>query len=420
MLLFFLSLLFVGPVFAIDEADLLKPEQAFPLSLRAESSDSITATWNIADGYYLYRSKFRFKSETPDIKLGSPVYPPGKLKHDENFGEVETYRGELEVTIPLQRQEGATGPLTLEVVNQGCADIGVCYPPQKRRRTVELPPSSQAPATGGIARLNSLSRGLKSLGLDLYQEELLPPDQAFRFSAEVKDENTLHVAWQIADGYYLYREKFKFELTGSDDVLLGKYTIPPGTPEFDEAFGQVQIYHGAVDFDLPLLRGKKDPTQISLTASFQGCADRGVCYPPMHKTIDFELPAAGTIASAITSPLPPMSEQDSIAEGLKKGTLWLTTLSFFGFGLLLAFTPCIFPMIPILSGIIVGRGHQITTHRAFLLSLSYVTASAVMYTLFGILAGLFGSNLQAVFQNTWVIAAFSAVFVLLALSMFGF
>jgi thiol:disulfide interchange protein DsbD len=172
---------------------------------------------------------------------------------------------------------------------------------------------------------------------------------------------------------------------------------------------------------VPLVRKDKGPATLSLQAKFQGCADRGVCYPPMEKTVALELPAVAEISA--TGGAKPMeaavSEQDRIVRSLRQDSLGMTLLSFFGFGLLLSFTPCIFPMIPILSGIIVGHRH-ITTLRAFLLSLSYVAASALTYTVFGILAALFGSNLQTTFQQPWIIGLFSAVFIGLSLSMFGF
>ncbi|MDO9142539.1 MAG: protein-disulfide reductase DsbD, partial [Methylobacter sp.] len=172
----------------------------------------------------------------------------------------------------------------------------------------------------------------------------------------------------------------------------------------------------------PLIRASLPAQTITLQAKYQGCADRGVCYPPMSKNVDLALPVAMQ-----TSVAPPtgmdsteLSEQDQIVQSLHQDSFPLTLLSFFGFGLLLSLTPCIFPMIPILSGIIVGHGNRITTGRAFLLSLSYVVASALTYTLFGILAALFGSNLQTTFQQPWIIALFSGIFVLLSLSMFGF
>jgi len=253
------------------------------------------------------------------------------------------------------------------------------------------------------------------------EEPLLPAEQAFQFFAEVKDANTVHVNWVIAKGYYLYREKIKLELINSQGIQLGTYTMPRGTTKQDEAFGTVEIFHDELAFDVPL-NHLGDSAAITLKAKYQGCAERGVCYPPMNKTISLELPSGQkSMQDGVTStPVSELSEQDQIVQSLHHDSGGVVLLSFFGFGLLLSMTPCIFPMIPILSGIIVGHGNRITTARAFFLSLSYVVASAFTYTVFGVLAALFGVNLQTTFQQPWIIGLFSGVFVLLSLSMFGF
>ncbi len=277
---------------------------------------------------------------------------------------------------------------------------------------------SELSAGNPLARLGQAFKGLG-------QEKLLPPDQAFRFSADVKDANTLHVDWQIAPGYYLYRDRFKFALLDSPDVELGVIDMAHGQIKQEEDV-PMEVFHSEVGLDLPLKRSSSEPGNILLHVKYQGCAEKGVCYSPIEKTVSLQLPAtvsdaktAMPTAKAETRPVP-VAEQDRIADSLKNDSIWLVAASFFGFGLLMAFSPCIFPMIPILSGIIVGHGHKITTPRAFMLSLSYVLAASLAYTVFGVLAGLFGSNLQAVFQNPWVIGSFSGLFVLLALSMFGF
>ncbi len=181
-----------------------------------------------------------------------------------------------------------------------------------------------------------------------------------------------------------------------------------------------------------LQRTSTDAIEVTLLAEYQGCADRGICYPPVKQRVTLKLPAVAAEAEAVSGPSPapvaavgpataePVAEQDRIAAMLQRGNVGVVVASFFGIGLLLAFTPCVFPMIPILSGIIAGQGRHITTRRAFLLSLVYVLAMAITYTVAGVLAGLFGQNLQAVFQDPWVISVFAAVFVALALSMFGF
>ncbi len=262
--------------------------------------------------------------------------------------------------------------------------------------------------------LEEMVLNASAVKLNLFSDELLQPEQAFEFSASIKDGNTLYVNWEIAPNYYLYREKIKLELRNANGVSLGDYSIPNGLPKNDEAFGKVEIFYEGLNFDVPLLRENSGEQTLTLVASFQGCADRGVCYPPMTKEVTLNLPVAQTVSAL---PQEMESEQSQIVSVLTQGNFALTLMSFLGFGLLLAFTPCIFPMIPILSGIIVG---QRGTQRAFLLSLSYVVASSLMYTVFGVLAAIFGQNLQMAFQNPWVISVFSGVFVLLALSMFDF
>ncbi len=272
-----------------------------------------------------------------------------------------------------------------------------------------------------VNTFDRLINGFTGLKQNLFANELLPAEQAFKFFAVVKNARTLHVNWIIADGYYLYRDKIKFSVRNDVGIQLGDYLIPQGESYHDEAFGQVEIYHRELSFDIPLLHEDKQAHNISLQAKFQGCADRGVCYPPMQKVVDLAVPVLQQLNSgtgAVSSK--PLSEQDQIVNSLHQDALWLTLVSFFGFGLLLAFTPCVFPMIPILSGIIVGHGKNITSRKAFLLSFSYVLASALTYTVFGMLAALFGGNLQSTFQQPWIIAIFSAVFILLSLSMFGF
>jgi thiol:disulfide interchange protein DsbD len=255
-------------------------------------------------------------------------------------------------------------------------------------------------------------------------KSFLSPEQAFQFSSETQDSETIHLNWKIADGYHLYRDRFRFTLaeSPSPSVELLPVELPHGVVLQEESGPREAYYHQVgVDLHFKHLTGTAGP--FSLKLRYQGCADQGLCYPPIEKTLTLNPAEAAGPAS---SPSPAahvvvqQSEQDRIAVTLKSGSLGWIALSFFGFGLLMAFTPCVFPMIPILSGIIVGQGATMTTPRALLLSASYVIASALTYTAFGIMAGLFGGNLQALFQSPWIIASFSGLFVLLALSMFGF
>jgi thioredoxin:protein disulfide reductase len=418
IIVFWLLPLFVQSAYALESDALLPPEQVFQATAKAVAPDQIEVNWTIAKGYSLYRKNMRFEAKSPGITLGDPTFPAGKIKHDEMLGDIEHYREQMKVNLPITASNGVSSA-QLVVRYQGCADIGVCYPPQEKTLDVAL---TEPVVAANVSPVDSLVKGIKGLATNTAQAELLPPDQAFQFTATVKDPNTLHVSWMPAENYYLYREKFKLELIGSDKVKLGDYVIPHGEPKEDEAFGHVEVFHGEVAVDVPLIRNETAPQHLSLKANYQGCADRGVCYPPMDKTVGLDLPAATALTSTSTQTpqTSPLSEQDQITQSLHNDSLWVTLVSFFGFGLLLSLTPCVFPMIPILSGIIVGKGHSINTTRAFLLSLSYVVASALTYTVFGVLAALFGSNLQAVFQEPWIIALFSGIFVLLAFAMFGF
>ena len=252
----------------------------------------------------------------------------------------------------------------------------------------------------------------------------LKPDKAFIFTAEVRDADTVVARWQIADGYYLYRDKFSFRFKDDVPLTIGEPRFPKGKYKEDEYFGRMEVYYHQVEVVLPLQRQTEGRLPAVLEVRYQGCADQGFCYPPMKQSIDLVIPGSGALlpTAGTTGPAGPgvaLPEQDRIARSLASDSLWLSLLGFFGFGLLLAFTPCVLPMLPILSSIIIGQGKEVSTRRAFLLSSSYVMAMALTYTAAGVTAALFGSNLQIMFQNPWVLGSFSALFVLLALSMFG-
>jgi len=407
--------------YAIDPDKLLPPDQAFKVSAVVTEDGNVNISWLIADGYYLYRKKIAFTSKTDLVSIKQADLPAGELKNDQNFGDVIIYRHSISSLLTLKRPDSALS-FSLLVKHQGCADLGLCYPPQRTLLTIDLPAINTAKASASFNPLEQLSKGL-DLGLQLFSDKLLPADDAFQFVASVKDDRTLNLQWHIAQGYYLYREKFELQLLEPDSVQLLDYEIPHGIAKYDEAFGDVEILHDTVNINVPLSRSITAEHKIRLKASFQGCAERGVCYPPMQKTVNLLLPAISTITSSSPSDIVKKktgSEQDLIVESLQQDSFFLTLLSFLGFGLLLAFTPCVFPMIPILSGIIVGQGKNITHRKAFFVSFSFVLASAITYTVFGVLAALFGSNLQASFQAPWIIYLFSGIFIALSLSMFGF
>lgn len=278
-----------------------------------------------------------------------------------------------------------------------------------------------------IAFLFATLLGLLALGAHA-ADEPLPAEEAFRASARLIDNQQVEIRFQVADGYYLYRHRFKF---AADGISFGEPALPPGKPKKDDAFGEVEIYRGELVLTLPITAGQP-PFTLQLTS--QGCADIGICYPPQQHALQVSAGGGGLLDRALGRSAAPVAqstaaaapagdehdESGRIARLLAGGSTLATLASFFGFGLLLAFTPCVFPMIPILSGIIVGHGHAISKGRALGLSLLYVLGMAVTYAAAGVAAGLSGTLLAAALQNPWVLGGFALVFVALALSMFGF
>jgi thiol:disulfide interchange protein DsbD len=253
-------------------------------------------------------------------------------------------------------------------------------------------------------------------------EDLLHPSIAFKPAVRALDGRTIEVRFDIAKGYYLYRDKFRFAAEPSS-VQLGQARLPKGKEKMDENFGRVEVYYKEAVIRLPVERNSSGTLPLLLNLTSQGCADVGVCYPPQKQALRLELPDPAS-APALTSLADDSGDESGhIAQFLKNADLWLVAASFFGFGLLLSLTPCVFPMIPILSGIIVssGRnGHGVSHARGFFLSLAYVVGMAVTYALAGIAAGFSGTLISAALQNPWVLGGFALLFVVLAFSMFGF
>ena len=236
----------------------------------------------------------------------------------------------------------------------------------------------------------------------------LPTDQAFQFSATAKNYQMILVNWKIAPGYYLYQQKFHFRAIKPADTELGDPLYPSDTKNLKTALGDFSVYQHQLTIPIPVINATQK--NILLQVNYQGCSQSGFCYPPTRKVVSIDLsgnymkPAYGLNIDIAPSPV--------------EKSHFLLILSFFGVGILLAFTPCVLPMIPILSSIIIGQ-EKITHLHAFLLSLFYVLGMAIMYAIAGIIVGLLGSNLQVLFQQTWIIVLFSLLIVAMALSLFG-
>ncbi len=411
---------------AINPDDVLHPDEAMVPSLTVKG-EVIEVQIKIAQDVYLYRHALDFIGNELTLDEAAIVIPVGKKKTDPFFGEVETYRNLLTVQLPyLEFQDNPQ----LIVKYQGCVDAGICYPPQKK--TFDL--SGQLVEHNNVV-LNTTQQGGDLLNFGGSQNSFfnngnagLSVDEAFTFEAIAADGNKLLARFSLAPGVYLYKDQLVFNSL-TDGVQIGQPKFPTSVVKDDPEFGHVDVFYDIAEIDLPLLHIKSGIAEITLTADFQGCEDGKICYPPDTRELTVDLPAGAVVstptqktsqvATIAVEKTESLSEQDRLSRDIGADPLWWTILKFFGFGLLLALTPCVFPMIPILSSLIVGQNIN-STSKAFLLSLVYVLAMALTYTVVGVVAGVLGATLQAIFQKPWILISFSVVFVLLALSMFGF
>jgi len=414
------ALLPLAPALAVD--DFLPVREAYKVSTATEAGNLVVIL-TAAPGYYLYRDRLAFESATPGVTLGQPSMPAGLDHEDEFFGKQVIYRDRVQVGVPVTFA-GAAQDFALKLKLQGCADAGLCYPPQTWTVPVSWPvdradavPAANAatpPPGGGFNLRSLLGSGAKS------DADFLTVDQAFTLAATSPARDRVRLHWVIADDYYLYRDKVTVKTTAAD-VQLGKPSIPGGETRTDEYFGEQVVFLGEMVADVGV-SAAAGVTEVPIEVSYQGCAEAGLCYPPTKKTFVVTLAAAGAAdAAASSGPRPMRSEQDLLADKIRDGNLLAVLATFFGFGLLLAFTPCVLPMVPILSGIIVGagQGRPVSRGRAFSLSLAYVLGMALTYTVAGAVFAAAGQQAQAFFQKPWMIVLFAALFVWLALGMFG-
>jgi len=442
------SLLLFAPAWApaVQFDEVKSFDEVFSISAQADSRDHISVSWDIADGYFLYNNKFlSFSSDTQGVALGEADIPAGERKFDELLGEeVVKYHGRLTIGLPLAFVPEGADHVRLKVRSQGCLEDVLCYPPTEQLVTVNLP-SAPIDIVPIGAPMPGLESSAASTLVDIFNQPdasvlqdldfrgpALPADQAFVYEAIGLTEDSILVRFTIAPGYYLYRDMFDFRVVDDSGVEVRQAEFPKGVIKDDPEFGSVEVFYDQIEVPVSVNRPAGPEQTVTLEADYQGCRDGDICYPPQTRSVELELPAAEQVinepvnqspAKAAVSPARnkavPASEQDKLAQMLLSNPAG-ALLAFFVAGLLLAFTPCVFPMVPILSGIIAGQGERMTTGRAFWLSLVYVLAMAVTYTIAGVLAGLFGQNLQALFQNPWILSVFIGVFIILALSMFGF
>jgi len=441
-----------------DPDNLLAVEQAFVLDAQATSADRIALRWKIAPGCYLYRHQLKVQADAGFAAQALQI-PAGEAHDDEYFGRVETYRDALTVIVP---GEARAATATLKVRYQGCADAGICYPPQTRNVTVALPSVATTSASDepvvafgrGPARCSGVPLGgglLGNAGAGAVDAAPLPPEQAFNFEAIVGDGNMLLLRFTPARGYYLYRDKtsFKFDAAPTKaGITLGKPQWPRGSAHRDEHFGDVIVFFDQIDVPLPLQRTRAGAAKFTLTTTFQGCQTDGICYPPMTRSVALEVPS-GTItpaaarveaasATAATSAMassdavappeavapsdtspgtgtPPASgAPDVAARGANLNLFTALLLALLG-GLVLNLMPCVLPVLSLKALSLAGNGEDPARARRHAL---WYTAGVVLS--FMLLGGLALALRQTGLALGWGFQLQQPVVVaMLALLMFG-
>ena len=400
------------PAKAQNADELLEPDQAFAFATEVIAADRVAIEWTIAPGYYMYLDKFAFEAGPAGVAIAAVDLPKGKIKKDEFFGDVEIFERSARITLALSRTPDDSGTLELKATGQGCNEpIGVCYAPIAHQISLALP-TSNAVASGAI---NSVADLQQLLGTGSSEPEFLDADQAFSFDIEAVSSTRLQARFRVAPGYYLYRDKLN--VIAASGGVLGDWVSPPGRMKQDPYFGDVEIYETDFTVDLPF-SASAGATLAEMVVSYQGCADKGICYPPAKESFPVVLSKLVSPASADTMPSedgsPPSSGESPVSQKELIGYL----IAAFGTGLLLSFTPCVLPLIPILLGGVIGQAGA-SRGRSTWLAAVYVLGTIATYAVIGAVAGATGEQLQAYFQNIWAIGTIAVILAVMALSMFG-
>jgi len=373
-----------------------------------DAGDALELDWAVEDGAYMYRDEFSFSVNDPAIVLGEVELPEGEVHNDEFFGEQVVYRDNFFVRIPYTVAGDKPASIALTIDSRGCLDSGYCYMPQTWIETVKLKPAAgdEKLSFGNIAG-NSL-------------DDALPADEVFKPDAFAVDGNTIEFGIRLLPGYYLYKSKISV-VALSDNAKAGQLDLPKGKLKTDEWLGEQEVYFDEVFGKVAIARATPEAMDLEIELNYQGCKVDGICYLPVSKVLTVALPEAmaTTDLSKVPDPNAPKSEQARLAQIITGSSIWAAAGLFFLAGLGLAFTPCVLPMVPILSGIIAGEGDNVSPMRGFTLALSYVMGMAIVYTAAGVAAAALGLQLQATFNQPWILILFAGLFVVLALGMFG-
>ncbi len=390
----------------------LPPQDVFRYAV-TDAGDALELDWAVIDGAYMYRDSFKFSVDDAAIELGAAVFPEGETHSDEFLGEQTIYRGNFFVRIPYSAvgdnlaSVDRTVDLTIE--SRGCLDAGFCYAPQSWVESVQL-----AAAKPAQKKLIFGSVGNSS------EDRPLPAHEVFKADAFAVDGNTIEFGIKVLPGYYLYKSKIAVRSL-HESAKAGQLDLPKGKQKTDEWLGEQEVYFDEVFGKVAIARATPEAMELEIELSYQGCKVDGICYLPQTKTLLVSLPQAATTTdlSKVADAGAPISEQARLAAIITSSSIWVAAGLFFLAGLGLAFTPCVLPMVPILSGIIAGEGDDVSPMRGFMLALSYVMGMAIVYTLAGVAAAAAGLQLQATFNQPWILILFAGLFVVLALGMFG-
>ncbi len=456
----------------------LPVDNAFPHTVEIQGKE-VSLKFSMRDDYYMYQHAFKFVGDD-NITLGELEFPEAKSKYDEFMGDTLVYDQDVELRIPFSIKNRNAKNIVFTYTFQGCLTDGICYPPtthnavlspkgglnhvgtpipEEERNTASLidevfadAPQSYKDESAAFQNVpienldviseinNQTSQSETETGsfldifggdsIDLAEDDILPVDRAFQLSMDINDNGYLQANWYSENTYYLYQDKLSFK-SDNPDIQLGTPIFPQAKIKDDEIFGLTPVFFGMANILIPITQRPPNATSFNLIADYQGCKESSICYPPSTTTVKINLPAGSaadpdlldtyTVINKDTASLG-VSEHDGLASKILGGSLWITIASFFAFGLALTFTPCVLPMVPILSGIITGAGSddkQISTRKALNLSVIYVLAMALVFTIAGVATALLGQNMQAAFQHPVIIILFSLLFVAFALSMFG-
>ena len=371
-----------------------------------DTGSAFEIDWAISEHVYVYQSKLVFESGTEGIVLGEPELPQGQDHEDEFFGKQEVYRDFFFVTIPYTVTGDRPEAANLVLKYQGCDEnVGLCYMPMTVIETVALKSAAADKPKLQLGDFGSTS-----------QSEFPHVDEVFFPELFAVDGNTVELGLRIVPGFYIYKDKLTVRVL-NDNAQAGRWNLPKGKMKTDEYFGEMEVYLDSFIAELAIARGTPEAMTLELELGYQGCAEGGLCYMPQTRVLTVDLPEATTVGALEATT--PVSEQAFLADVLVNQSIWKAIGIFFVAGLALALTPCVLPMIPILSGIIAGEGDDVTPMRGFTLALTYVLGMAIVYTAAGVAAAAAGMQLQATFNQPWILILFSALFVFLALGMFG-